>query len=422
MGRHEARGRCSRVGEAELSQEQHERPIRRLPRLAAAAALTALAVSLTTTGAPRAESADCTRLRQEIDAATRSGQGAQYEAAAQRQRGEIDRLTDYARSIGCENHKFLIFGSDPPAQCGSISSQIARMRANLDDLQSRAGGGSGGRGELLARYRDECGGGGQQNQGTVFDALFNTKPQTDDVTVTPLNPDDTMKETVIEQDTGAHAGSKAVCVKTCDGSFFPVSYTASSGRLGALEDLCRAQCPNAEVTLFTYPSSGDIDEAVSSAGVRYMDSPNALKYRTSYDPNCSCRRRGQTWADALAAAETKLGHETKSDIIVTAEKSVELSRPKADPKAKGPTPAPSATPSPVASATPGGVKPAPGTDAEGVDTVLSQETATVSRETSGIAAGDAQSGAYVGAEQGQTAEVIGPDGVKRRVRIIDPTL
>ena len=46
-----------------------------------------------------------------------------------------------ARSLGCENRKFLFFGSNPPAQCGEVNGQIARMQANLADLQARAGGG-----------------------------------------------------------------------------------------------------------------------------------------------------------------------------------------------------------------------------------------------------------------------------------------
>ena len=65
-----------------------------------------------------------------------------------------------------------------------------------------------------------------------------------------------------------------------------------------------------------------------------MDSPNALKYRQSLDPACSCRRRGESWADALAGAEAKLGRESKGDIFVTPEKSAEMSRPRLDPKAK----------------------------------------------------------------------------------------
>ncbi len=103
--------------------------------------------------------------------------------------------------------------------------------------------------------------------------------------------------------------------------------------------MCHALCPNADVSLYTYPASGEIEQAVSISGARYMDSPTALKYRQSFDSTCSCRRRGQSWADALANAEIKLGRESKGDIFVTPEKSAEMSRPKPDPKAKPAKPA-----------------------------------------------------------------------------------
>jgi hypothetical protein len=171
------------------------------------------------------------------------------------------------------------------------------------------------------------------------------------------------------------------------------------------------------VSLYTYPASGEIEQAVSISGARYIDSPNALQYRKTFDSSCSCRRRGQSWAEALANAEVKLGREDKTDIIVTPEKSAELSRPKVDPKVEAKT-------DPKAKSTKPIVAPAPasGTDAYGVDLNLSQQAATISREGSGIAGGDVKSGAPVGEDQGQTVEVTGPDGVKRRVRIIGPTL
>ncbi len=387
-------------------------------RLRALAALGAFAVALVlSAGQPAlSESASCARLHQQIDDATRNSQVGQFAVAADKQRGEIERMASYARSIGCENKKFLFFGSDPPAQCGSINAQIARMRGNMEDLQVRSGGGSGGRGELLARYRDECtNGGNAPRPPSLIDALTGQKSN-QDIANAPLNPDAPPNETLVTtsgDDKGIRGGSKAVCVKTCDGSFFPVSYTASSGRFGNLEDMCREQCPNADVTLFSYPASGDIEQAVSSSGVRYVDSPNALKYRTSFDANCSCRRKGQTWADALTAAEAKLGRGPSGDIIVTAQRAEELSRPAPAPAA----PKPKATPTPAA-----GLKPAPGTDINGVDTALSQQAANVNHDTSGIASGDGQTGAHVGAGDGKWVEVTGPDGVKRRVRIIDPTL
>ena len=265
------------------------------------------------------------------------------------------------------------------------------MRANLDELQQRAGGGPGGRGELIARFNAQCTTAQQQQQqqpANFLDAIFGTiARQPSDVQTLPLNPDQPSTAPKPQ------AGSKAVCVRTCDGAFFPVSYSASQGRLGGLEDMCRALCPNADVSLYTYPPSGQIEQAVSINGAKYMDMPNALKYRQSVDPTCSCKRKGESWADALAGAEAKLGRESKGDVFVTPEKSIELSRPKFDAKAKAKTPA-------DAKATPGGAPTAdPAVDA------LSQQAATISREASGIAGGEAQTGAKYGEGQGQTVEI-----------------
>ncbi len=232
----------------------------------------------------------------------------------------------------------------------------------------------------------------------------------------------------------ARAGGKAVCVRSCDGAFFPLSYSAAGAGLDSLAEMCRALCPNAEVTLYTYPVTGEIEQAVSINGARYMDSPTALRYRKAYDPSCSCRRKGQTWASALAPAESLLGKQDSTDIIVTPEKAAELSRPradaKADVKAKGAKPAKpaatastpastAATPAGSAALTPPSADDGGKTDANGVDTALRDATAAVSRDGSGIGeqAGGARSGP-VGEDNGKTFDQLGPDGAKRKVRII----
>src|SRR5208283_4211388 len=94
-----------------------------------------------------------------------------------------------------------------------------------------------------------------------------------------------------------------------------------------------ALCPNADMALYSYPFGGTIDESASTTGEAYADLPNAGKFQHTFDPTCSCRRKGQSWADALADAEARYGHE-KHDIIVTPEKSAEMARPIVDPKAK----------------------------------------------------------------------------------------
>jgi hypothetical protein len=237
----------------------------------------------------------------------------------------------------------------------------------------------------------------------------------------------------------AHAGSYAVCVRTCDGSFFPVSYSGAGSRADSLEDVCRALCPNADMALYSFPFGGTIEEAESPSGEPYANLPNASKFERAYDPSCSCRRKGQSWAEALADAEARYGHE-KHDILVTPEKSAEMARPIIDPKAKPAADSKGKPGAPTASVVAGpGAAPAPGLgatsgapssdtaiapvlDANGADTKLSAEAATVSRETTGIARDDGQGAKSYSVNQGRTVQETGPDGVKRSVRIVGPAL
>ena len=136
--------------------------------LASVGALAALAASIVAFSADiaLAQNAECARLQQAI-AAHRGSSGSQ--GAVERQRAELGRTRAYAGSLGCGNRKFLIFGSDPPPQCGDLDGQISRMQANLSDLQARAGGGAG---DLIARYNAECGHAQPSGPGNVFEALF----------------------------------------------------------------------------------------------------------------------------------------------------------------------------------------------------------------------------------------------------------
>jgi len=205
-------------------------------------------------------------------------------------------------------------------------------------------------------------------------------------------------------------GSYLVCVRTCDGAFFPLS---TSGTSRPSVDACRLLCPNAETALYAMPMGGTIDQAVSLAGQRYADLPNALKFEQALASDCSCRRPGQSWADALAAAEARYRHGAH-DILVTKETSDRMSRPVVDLKMQPATASLAAAPAPAAAP----AKKDPGLDVNGVDTGLAAATAAISREGSGIRDMDADAGARFGLRQGRTIDGVAPDGSARKVRIL----
>ena len=214
-------------------------------------------------------------------------------------------------------------------------------------------------------------------------------------------------------------GSYTVCVRTCDGGFFPVTYFGAGSRADTLEEVCQLHCSNAEVKLYSFPFGGTIDEAVSSAGQPYASLPNAHKFEQSYDSSCSCRRKGQSWAEALAAAEAKYGHYAR-DILVTPEKSAEMSRPIEEPKTKSMSARAGSMKSDATTIADDSGPPPLELDINGVDTKLSAAAASISRETSGIKEEGAESHAVYRLNQGQTVEEKGPDGSPRRVRIVAP--
>ena len=72
------------------------------------------------------------------------------------------------------------------------------------------------------------------------------------------------------------------------------------------EKSCKALCPATEAALYAYRNPGeDINQAVSVNGQPYTALPNAFKFRTEFNPTCSCRAPGQTWSDALKTIDEK---------------------------------------------------------------------------------------------------------------------
>jgi len=253
-------------------------------------------IGVATSGAALAQSSACQRYRAELAALGSEGGGG-FEAAAQRQRQEIARLGGYYQSLGC-NGGFFVFG-DPPAECAAIGQRLRLMQGTYNQLAARADSGASParRNQLVAAVREAC------------------RPQ--------LAGADTREDGDRKAATG---GSRIVCVKTCDGSFFPLS-SMPDGRGGA-DQMCKALCPGAETVAYSMPLDGEIEQAVSLAKRRpYARLAAAFKFQKVVDASCACKKEGQTWAQALERAEKMLDRH-KGDIIVTAKKAEELSRPK----------------------------------------------------------------------------------------------
>lgn len=267
-----------------------------------------------------AQAIDCNRLALQIASAGRDSTAGRYAAAAQKQAAELARTSAYARSIGCDRVQFLFFGSPRPPQCDGLNAQIARMQGNLAQLQRAAYGGGSLKQQLQQQYDAYC----RPRRG-ILEELFGT----DRREYPPAEvPDETQDAQDAEERATPRGGSYAVCVRTCDGGYFPVSYSASRASLSDLQEQCSALCPNTEARIYTRPLGGDMKSAVSADGEAYVNLANAFKFEKTYDATCTCKPKDKSWAQALAGAE-QLIEGRKGDIAVTPALAEEMSKPQA---------------------------------------------------------------------------------------------
>ena len=300
----------------------------------------------------------CQRLVAQLGMIERGGDPAKadqirrYEDAQAKQQAELDRLTMQAKRMGCDSTGFFSLFNGQSAQCSPVNNQIQQMRANMDQITNGLQQLRGNNPErdmqrrsvLVSLAQNNCGpqyaaaARAAQQEGNFLDNMFGNGPGS----VAPPPPD-----------SGAAAGTyRTVCVRSCDGYYFPISFATVPARFGDDERTCKAQCPAADASLYTYHNPGeDMNQAVSLSGQPYSSSPNAFHYRQEFSPSCSCKAAGQSWADALKNIDDKASAEQQGDIIVTEDRAKKMSQPIAGAKApntsqrKGATAQPAAPPS-----------------------------------------------------------------------------
>lgn len=86
-----------------------------------------------------------------------------------------------------------------------------------------------------------------------------------------------------------HGSYRTVCVRLCDGYFFPISFATTSEHFARDEAACRSSCRTG-ARLFVYPNpGGEPEQMVSLDGRPYSALPAAFLFRTKYDAACTCK-------------------------------------------------------------------------------------------------------------------------------------
>ena len=274
---------------------------------------------------------DCQRLEAQLasvdrgtDDPTRADQIRRAEDALNQQQFQVDKIVAQGRRMGCENRGFFSIFSNPPAQCERLSQQIDQQRATLEHMQmdlERLNGGTTERAEarrslLIALANNGC---GQQyrsaalagQQGGFFDRLFGSNNGA-------FSP----------PGTAMGSSFRTICVRSCDGYYFPISFATTQDRFREDELTCQRMCPAADVTLYTYHNPGeDVSQAISLNGRLYTELPTAFQYRKELTASCSCRRPGESWSDALRLNGVD-DTVAPGDVVVTEKNAKRLSQPR----------------------------------------------------------------------------------------------
>ncbi len=243
-------------------------------------------------GEAYAQSASCAGLFNTLRTLERNSEFREYRSSA----GDLKDVQQYEQQL---ESRYIRQGCNAAAkarqpltsQCRALARDITQNRKLLAQLQQSVETGS-----AIAQQREavlqeiarfDCGNGssGQteaaQPRGNLFDQLFDM-----------FGTEDTQEDVRGEDFTGygGYQTVRTVCVRTCDGYFWPVSYSTLPEYAGNDAAQCAQQCPGTDVQLYYYNNPGqEPEQMVSLYGQAYTELPNAFRYRKEFDAGCACK-------------------------------------------------------------------------------------------------------------------------------------
>jgi hypothetical protein len=243
-----------------------------------------------------ANAALCRKLEGQLAATSKPGGGdaRRYDKAIGDQKRQIQNVRAQLSDMGCGFFSFK-------AECSGPKSTLKRMETNLGELErTRAGMGgqasskreqarlldalreNGCRNRNVAASHD-----GQRGDRTLFERLFGREED-------PYAADgDTFSDGEGEGTRWAGGSFRTLCVRTCDGYFFPISYSSTRGDFDRDTKACAAMCPGTETALYHHRVPAEESEQMVSAatGMPYTDLTTAFDYREpgfSRPAQCGC--------------------------------------------------------------------------------------------------------------------------------------
>jgi len=292
----------------------------------AAASLTIGAIAVSTADG-KAASPVCAKLQRQLASASGSRSRSASSPAIRQLRSQVTRARIAARQAGCVGGLFSRPSNSP--QCASINASIDGLLGKIAELQQGGGGGGADRQRVLAALNaNDCY--AQPRSGGLLSKLFGGSRRQEEVEEpavrdAPLasrtraskrvmrqserdrEPARRRGENVAATNEGAapvrsyavKSGFRTLCVRTCDGYYFPISFSTQRKYFARDEKACSAMCPGTEVKLYYHDVKEEESEDMVSVDTDtpYAALPTAFDYRTlgtKTPPGCTCQAPQQS--------------------------------------------------------------------------------------------------------------------------------
>ncbi|WP_271898043.1 DUF2865 domain-containing protein [Candidatus Phyllobacterium onerii] len=296
--------------------------------------------------------AACATLQRQLVAASSGRSVSQKNSPlVQRQALQLQQVRAKASNAGCGG---FLFSRGNPALCKRYVQTIDAMSAKLARLQNageRSGSAQPSRQQILASMEargcnERVASIGRNNDSTnvrrktLLEVLFGAradeeqkpasrimvKRQLDEreahrkVSAAPETLAATYEGTEPSVNGVVKKGYRTICVRTCDGYYFPISFSTKPKYFARDQNACSAMCPagNAKLYYHAVPEQ-ESDAMISIADKKpYSELPNAFNYRTAgvkAVPGCTCHAQ----ADMMAAAPKLIVPQSKPTTSVVKE-------------------------------------------------------------------------------------------------------
>ncbi len=239
-------------------------------------------------------SAQCEALERELASylASRSGNSrsvTRIDDAIARQQQALDTTRRQAQDLGCERRGFLIFQPRRPPQCQLVESEMRKMEDNLSSLSNRRDTmlGRGRPDAVQTRLQQSL----AQNQcGPQYRRFASRQGSRARIFGDPSGfvPGRQLNSLEGRRLLGDITSYRTLCVRTCDGFYFPISFATLPSRFEEDAATCRSMSPLSQSELYVYPNpGGSVEEMTTTEGVPYGLLANAWRFRREVVQGCS---------------------------------------------------------------------------------------------------------------------------------------